>query len=78
MREEDNHGGISIGGIGMLHRHEQIRKMVRDVENNGNKSKYHQWYKDYSSALSSINKRKIDRYNRLPNWLKVFFKNPNK
>lgn len=78
MREEDNHGGITVGAMGILNRHAQILKMYTDVQKNGEKSKYYKWVRDYREALVSLQDQRIKKYNKSPKWLRWLMKNPNK
>lgn len=78
MNEENNHGGITVGAMGIINRNHQINKMIADVELKGKKSEYHKWYEGYANALTAMHQRKVNRYNKLPKWLKWIMKNPNK
>jgi len=78
MDEEDNHGGITVGAMGIFNRNAHISKMQRDVEQKGSKSKYWKWHQDQLMSRAYTHYSKIERYNKMPNWLKWIMKNPNK
>ena len=67
-----------IGKLGMIERHYEAKKKLDDVTRKGANSEHWEWAQGYYSYLSSVQKRRVERYNKMPKWLRWIFRNPDK